>query len=165
MDLRLPTCVKAGRLLQDYCLRFQPLNLFLSSWNVIPILLPCSTLLAMLLCLASYEHCSTQLLKVLHKCCSMAMLRVLLIYPHSPLGAAHPRDCVYISVKPLSAVLQPINVRMYIPTAYVCTYYVPYNQNILSISKFLIKYNFSWFNFRGYALVSIITLPHMLNIM
>ena len=38
------------------------------------------------------------------------MLEVLLIYPHSPLGAVHPQDRAYISVKPLTAVLQPINV-------------------------------------------------------
>ena len=64
----------------------------------------------MLLCLASYEKCSTRLLKMLHKRCNTDMLRVLLIYPHSPSGAACPRDRVYISVKPLAAVLQPINV-------------------------------------------------------
>ena len=38
------------------------------------------------------------------------MLGVLLIYLHSPSGAACPRDCAYISVKPLAAVLQPSNV-------------------------------------------------------
>ena len=38
------------------------------------------------------------------------MLGVLLIYLHSPLSAAHPWDCAYISVKPPTAVLQPINV-------------------------------------------------------
>ena len=38
------------------------------------------------------------------------MFGVLLIYPHSPSEAAHPRDRVYILVKPLAAVLQPINV-------------------------------------------------------
>ena len=53
--------------------------------------LPCSILLTMLLCLGSYkEHC-TQLLKVLHKCCNMDVLIVLLIYPHSPLGATPSR--------------------------------------------------------------------------
>ena len=65
-------------------------------------------LLATLLCLASYKQCSTQLLKVLHKYCNMDVLGVLLIYPHSPSGAAYPRDCAYISVKPLAAVLQYI---------------------------------------------------------
>ena len=40
------------------------------------------------------------------------MLRVLLIYPHSPSGAARPRDRAYISVKPLAAMLQPINVTL-----------------------------------------------------
>ena len=37
------------------------------------------------------------------------MLSVLLIYPYSPSGAARPRDRAYISVKPLAAMLQPIN--------------------------------------------------------
>ena len=60
----------------------------------------------MLICLASY---STRLLKVLHKGCNMDILRILLIYLHSPLGTVCPRDHVYISVKPLTAVLQPIN--------------------------------------------------------
>ena len=60
----------------------------------------------MLICLASY---STRLLKVLHKGCNMDILRILLIYLHSPLGTVCPRDHVYISVKPLAAVLQPIN--------------------------------------------------------
>ena len=38
------------------------------------------------------------------------MLGVLLVYPHSPSGTARPWDRAYISVKPLTAVLQPINV-------------------------------------------------------
>ena len=38
------------------------------------------------------------------------MLGVLLIYPHSPSGVARPRNRAYISVKPLAAVLKPINV-------------------------------------------------------
>ena len=42
------------------------------------------------------------------------MVGILLIYPHYPLGAACPRDCTHISVKPLAAVLQPINACMYI---------------------------------------------------
>ena len=71
---------------------------------------PRSTLLATLLCLASYKQCSTQLLKMLHTRCNTDMLRVLLIYPHPPLGAVCLRDRVYISVKLLAAVLQPINV-------------------------------------------------------
>ena len=48
--------------------------------------LPRSTLLTMLLCLASYEQCSTRLLKMLHKC-NTDVLGVLLIYLHSPSGA------------------------------------------------------------------------------
>ena len=75
----------------------------------------------MLLCLASYEQCSTRLLKMLHKRCNTDMLGVLLIYPQSPLGTARPWDRAYISVKPLAAVLQPINVHSYIPS-YVCIY-------------------------------------------
>ena len=54
----------------------------------------------------SYKQCCTRLIKVLHKFCNTDALKVLLIYQHSPLGAAHPWDLVYISVKPLTAVLQ-----------------------------------------------------------
>ena len=78
-------------------------------------------MLATLLCLASYEHRSTRLLKMLHKHCNTDVLGVLLIYPHSPSGAARPRDHAYISVKPLTAVLQPINVQFYV-CAYVAAY-------------------------------------------
>ena len=70
-------------------------------------------LLAKLLCLASYEQWSTQLLKVLHKGCNTEVFRVLLIYPHSPLGAVCPWNQAYILVKSLTAVLQPI-VCMYV---------------------------------------------------
>ena len=42
----------------------------------------------------------------------MDMLGVLLIYLHSPSGAVRPRDRAYISVKPLAAVLQSINVHI-----------------------------------------------------
>ena len=52
----------------------------------------------MLLGLASYKQCSTQLLKMLHKRCNMDVHGVLLIYPHSPSGAARPRDRAYIQV-------------------------------------------------------------------
>ena len=65
---------------------------------------------------------STQLLKMLHKHCNTDMLGVLLIYPHSPSGAAYPRHRTYISVKPLAAVLQPINVCSY-ACLYVCIMY------------------------------------------
>ena len=64
-----------------------------------------------LLCLTSYEQCNTRQLKILHKSCNTDMLG---IYPHSPLGAARPRDRAYISVKPLAAVLQPTNVRTWL---------------------------------------------------
>ena len=46
---------------------------------------------------------------MLHKHCNTDMLGVLLIYPHSPSGTARTWDRAYISVKPLAAVLQPIN--------------------------------------------------------
>ena len=76
-------------------------------------ILPRITLPATLLCLASYKQCSTRLLKMLHKHCNMDMLEVLLIYLHSPSGAAHPRDRACVSIKPLAAVLQPINTPVY----------------------------------------------------
>ena len=47
--------------------------------------------------------------EMLHKHCNMDVRRDLLIYPHSPSGTACPRDHAYISVKPLTAMLQPIN--------------------------------------------------------
>ena len=50
---------------------------------------------------------------MLHKRCNTDMLGVLLIYPHSPSGTARPRDHTYILVKPLVAVLQPINVQVF----------------------------------------------------
>ena len=53
---------------------------------------------------------------MLHKRCNTDMLGVLLIYLHSPSGAAQPQDRVYTSVKPLAAVLQPINVSTCIHT-------------------------------------------------
>ena len=77
-------------------------------------ILPRITLLATLLCLASYEQCSTRLLKMLHKRCNTDKLGVLLIHPPSPSGTACPRDRAYISVKPLAAMLQPINVATYV---------------------------------------------------
>ena len=55
-----------------------------------------------------------QLLKVLHKWCNMNVLRGLLIYPYSPLGATHLWEFIYISAKPLAAVLQYTNVCMYV---------------------------------------------------
>ena len=62
------------------------------------------------LCLGKYEQSCTRPLKVLHKCCNTDVLGVLLIYPHSASGTVQPQDRSYISVKPLSAVLQHINV-------------------------------------------------------
>ena len=75
------------------------------SYQYSNVLLPCRILLATLLYLTSFEQCSTKLLKVLHKGCNTKVLGVLLIYPHSPLCVHH----VFTSVKPLAAVLQPIN--------------------------------------------------------
>ena len=46
---------------------------------------------------------------MLHKRCNTDVLGVLLIYPHTPSGAACPRDRAYILVKPLAAVLQSIS--------------------------------------------------------
>ena len=43
------------------------------------------------------------------KCCKTDVLRVLLIYLHSPSGAMCPRDRAYLLAKPLATVLQPIN--------------------------------------------------------
>ena len=47
---------------------------------------------------------------MLHKR-NMDVLRVLLTYPHSPSGT---RDRAYISVKPFTAMLQPINILLYL---------------------------------------------------
>ena len=44
------------------------------------------------------------------------MIGVLPIYPHSPSGAACSQDHAYISVKPLAAMLQHINVGMCVYT-------------------------------------------------
>ena len=108
----LTMCEKAGLLLQHNCFICVFSYRIFSHWaserwyQYGSILLPCSTLLAILLCLASYKQCSTWLLKVLHKSCNMNMLGILLIYPHSPSGAACPRNRTYISVKPLTVMLQ-----------------------------------------------------------
>ena len=74
---------------------------------------------------------------MLHKRCNTDMLGVLLIYPHSLSGAVRPRDRAYISVKPLAAVLQPINVCMnrcmyaYLHVRmYVCMHLVGLSGNI-----------------------------------
>ena len=42
------------------------------------------------------------------------VLGVLLIYPYSLLGAVRPRDRAYISQKPLTTMLQPINIYIYV---------------------------------------------------
>ena len=48
---------------------------------------------------------------MLHKRCNTDMLGVLLIYNIRTLPwALRPRDRAYISVKPLTAMLQPINI-------------------------------------------------------
>ena len=58
----------------------------------------------------------------------MDVIGVLLIYPHSPSVAVHSQDHAYISVKPLTAILQHINVGMCVYTVhmyvgmYVCMY-------------------------------------------
>ena len=112
VDLSPSTCAKADISLQHdrfVCVFSHRIFSSLSFDMVASVLLPHCTLLATLLCLASYEQCSTRLLKVLHKCCNMDVLGVLLIYPHSPSGAHRPRDSAPdISVKPRAAVLQYI---------------------------------------------------------
>ena len=67
---------------------------------------------------------------MLHKRCNTDMLGVLLIYPHSPSGAVHPRDHAYISVKTPAAVLQPINVQC---TVAICIYVCNYMCNLYRI--------------------------------
>ena len=73
------------------------------SYRVVPYLQHCYASLVMSNAVHNY-------LKMLHKHCNTDMLGVLLIYPHSPSGAAYPQDHAYISVKPLATVLQPINI-------------------------------------------------------
>ena len=58
-------------------------------------------------------------IEMLHKHYNTDIFGVLLIYLHSPSGAARRRDCAYISVKPLAAMLQCINVYT---GMYVCMY-------------------------------------------
>ena len=53
------------------------------SYCAVPYLQRCYTLLVT----SNAEHDHAYALKVLHKCCNMDMLGVLLIYLHSPLGA------------------------------------------------------------------------------
>ena len=111
VDSNLSTYTKASLLLQHnrfICILSFPHWASERWYWYSSILLLRSTLLAMLLWLASYKQCSTRLLKVLHKCCNTDMLGALLIYLHSPLGTACPWDRAYISVKPLTAVLQYI---------------------------------------------------------
>ena len=52
------------------------------------------------------------------------MLGVLLMYPHSPLGAVRPWGHAYISVKPLADVLQPINIYAYMTKLYLAICYI-----------------------------------------
>ena len=71
-----------------------------------PQLLKCDTNMVVFYRVVSYlQHCYTSLVmsnavhdywKVLHKGCNTDVLGVLLIYPHSPSGAARPRDHAYI---------------------------------------------------------------------
>ena len=110
----LPKCKKAGMLLQPIivCVFSCRISLLkcdtdmVASYHVVPYLQRCYALLVTSNAVHNYW-------KMLHKHCNTDMLRVLLIYPHSPSGAARPWDHAYISVKPLSAVLQPINTNWY----------------------------------------------------
>ena len=74
-------------------------------------------------CVVPYlQRCYAALvMKMLHKCCNTDILGVLLIYLHSPSGAARPQDHAYISVKPRAAVLQPIIVLMTAWVLYLVT--------------------------------------------
>ena len=121
----LPTCAKAG-------LSLQPRSSFAFSAvaSRFPQLLKCDTNMVVSYHVAPYlQRCYASLitsnavhdLKMLHKRCNTDVLGILLIYQHSLLGAGHPRDRVYISVKPLAAMLQPINVYIYVYT-YACMY-------------------------------------------
>ena len=87
----------------------------LASYCVVPYLQCCYASLFMSSAVHDYSL-------MLHKRCNTDMLGVLLIYQHSPSGAVRPRDCAYISVKPLTAVLQPINVHMYILCTFIHIY-------------------------------------------
>ena len=72
---------------------------------------------------------------MLHKRCNTDVLGVLLLYPHSPLSTARPWDRVYISVKPLTAMLQSIIV-------YVAMWPLVMNSNcfkIVSTMAFLVS--------------------------
>ena len=102
IDSSLLACAKAGISLQHnhfICRSFQPSHLFLTE------LKGDINMVASYYCIVPYlqhcyaSQCSTRLLKVLHKCCNMDVLGVLLIYPHSPLGAPSG-SCVYISQTP-----------------------------------------------------------------
>ena len=91
-----------------------------------------STLLATLPCLASYEQCSTRLLKILHKHCNMDMLGVLLIFPHSP-RALHALGivCLYQSnpLVPCYNLLIHSNIYVYVIVITwaqgICLIYMP----------------------------------------
>ena len=78
-----------------------------ASYHVIPYLQHCYALL--ITSNAVHEYW-----KMLYKRCNTDVLSILLIYRHSPSGTVHPQDHAYISVKPLAAVLQPINIQIWI---------------------------------------------------
>ena len=76
-----------------------------ASYHVVPYLQCCYASLVISNAVHSYW-------KVLHKGCNTDVLRVL---PHSPSGTVRPRDNAHISLKPLAAVLKPINNSLYLP--------------------------------------------------
>ena len=111
-----PTYAKAFTCIYSYHIFYSASEM----WDQCDSVLLHSTLLAILLCLGSYKQCCIQLLKKLHKCCNMDMLEDLLIYSHSPSGAVHLRNHAYISVTSPAAMLQYINVAMYVTSFVVC---------------------------------------------
>ena len=85
------------------------------TWDQYGSVLSHSTLHVILLCLGSYEQCHTQSLKVFHKCCNMNMLRVLLIYLHSPSVLHTLENRLYINQTPHCCVTI-INIHMNVCT-------------------------------------------------
>ena len=82
-------------------------------------------------------------------CCNTDVLGVLLIYLHSPSGVAHSWDHAYVSVKSLTAMLQPINVCMYVCMyvymyilyacmyTYICAYECTYEYIVCTLASYI----------------------------
>ena len=98
-------------------------------------ILPHRTLLAILLCLSGYEHCCTQLLKLLIKCYNMDMFGFYLFTDISSLSLGHCSplgSCVYSSQTPCchATAYKCIYVCMY-----VCTYKCISCKNTFGVKK------------------------------